>query len=321
MKGFVAIATLFCLWGVPVGRYCMAAVVITSEYEPTPGLPGYFTFTLTATADVFAGPIQGFDFVGDPDNNEPETGLGFFGPLHQRNPANQPTVFQDANVLFSFLGWDVKQDSQFLWSTTTPGVVVPPGFSEENGELLQGVFAFFEPQGLSLPFVQLVIPGSGEVSYRGAILNDSATRSTNITVFGSVIAPDPIVVNNLSFVNGVLYGEVEGFVTGTYVVDWSELTFLDYTPDFGAPIGAAGLNLSPDWDPDSQSFHWDTTGSSRGIYRWQVTGSNSVASESAIIRIEQRAVPEPAAFLLVWLGCGAAAGLRLRCCDMISLIR
>jgi hypothetical protein len=63
-----------------------AQIQIQLRSEPTPGLPGYGTFTLRANS---SHPMQGFDFAGD-GSNDPFTGKGIFGTfgtLNQINPA------------------------------------------------------------------------------------------------------------------------------------------------------------------------------------------------------------------------------------------
>ena len=76
---------------------------------PTPGLPGFTTYTVTATVDA---PIVALDFAGDGSNN-PVTGRGFFGALNQVNPFGLATIFNDNNSLFPVIGSDAAQDSQF----------------------------------------------------------------------------------------------------------------------------------------------------------------------------------------------------------------
>ena len=141
---------LICLLAILWVGSSHAAVIITSLSESTPGLAGHRTYTLTATSDVPAQPILGFDFAGELLNNGPTTGLGFFGSLHQRNPLSLPTIYQDFNAIFSPLGWDVKQDSQFLVSSGN--VLSNMIVSQEAADILQAAFEFPTAQGLSVPF-------------------------------------------------------------------------------------------------------------------------------------------------------------------------
>lgn len=133
-----------------------AATIITESSAPTVGMEAtHTTFTLTAQSDQ--GPIIGFNFANP---------FGFFGPMNQVNPANQPTVFQDANGFFGFVGADVSQDSQFKLLSTS-GLVVGPA---EGSDKLQAAISFSNsPKDGPFEFVQLAIPNSalGAVQYIG----------------------------------------------------------------------------------------------------------------------------------------------------------
>ena len=146
---------------------------------PTPGMPGFITYTVSATADA---PITAIDFVGDGSNN-PATGRGFFGPLNQVNPFGLPTIFNDNNVFFASIGSNPARDSQFNVSSST--VVVPPGLTEEGSNILQAAWAWTAPQANSIAFAQLVVPGSaGSVQFRGAITVLRNGVQTDIPVQG-----------------------------------------------------------------------------------------------------------------------------------------
>jgi len=290
---------LMCLVAILMAGSSRASVIISSQFEPTPGLPGHRTFTLTANSDNPAQPILGFDFAGDPDDNDPATGLGIFGSLHQRNPAGLSTVYQDLNPIFPSFGWDAKQDSQFL--VNSANVLSNPLASQEGPNILQAAFNFPTAQGLTVPFVQLVVPDGGRILLRGDALVGQPGASTRTRIIAASAPEFPPEVGGLNLANEVLNGEVDGILTGERVWIWGPLHFLDYTPDFGAPAGAAGLSMSADWDPDTQAFRWNTTGSTNGVFRWQVSGSNSAGSDFGIIRVEHRAVPEPSSMLLIVL--------------------
>src|SRR5262245_34105591 len=90
-NGFVGVLAVLL-----VARTSQYAVVITSEKLPS-ALAGHSLWRLTALSTVPADTILGFDFEGNPANNDPATGRGFFGPMSQINPAGQPTIFQDNN--------------------------------------------------------------------------------------------------------------------------------------------------------------------------------------------------------------------------------
>jgi len=125
-----------------------AGVIISQSSSPTIGKAGYSTVTLTATTND-GSQIQGFDFASLP-------AYGFFGSMNQVNPGGNPTIFQDSNSFFSFVGADVTQDSQFKFLSSN--LTVPSGFASESATQLRAVFAASAPMGTSVPFVQLAIP-------------------------------------------------------------------------------------------------------------------------------------------------------------------
>jgi PEP-CTERM motif len=172
------------------------ASIIINQAKSASATPGYSLWTLTAVSTDQADTILGFDFAGDPANNDPATGLGFFGTMGQVNPFTQSTVFQDNNSIITGTGRNTNEDSQFMVSTTTPGVVVPSGFAEESGTLLQGTWAYADPQGLSVPFVQLAIPdaAAGTVSFKGIVLVGASGQGRNVSVAGVVPIPEPATV-------------------------------------------------------------------------------------------------------------------------------
>jgi hypothetical protein len=131
--------------------------MVTVFAEPTPGVAGYLTNTLTFTIFDPVDRIIGFDGK-------------FIGPMNQVNPFTQATVYQDNNVMFGFIGSDVKRDSQFLFKTTTAdtvnGVLAERG--GESSSLLDGAFemnrARLNPNaGQGVRLVQLVLPAGANV--------------------------------------------------------------------------------------------------------------------------------------------------------------
>jgi hypothetical protein len=161
-----------------------AAVTITSDSGvPTPGLPGFKTFTLTAHAN---NPITAFNFVGD-GNNDPATGLGFFGPMNQVHPFGLPWIFD--NYIPGPITFNPLLDSHFLVSSAA--VVVPPGLAEEGPNILQAAWAWSTPQSNSIPFVQIVT--AGQVCYRGQVTTFSnGTNFDDAIQIGCVgVVPEP----------------------------------------------------------------------------------------------------------------------------------
>ena len=90
----------------------------TSTGTPTTDLPGYTTWTVSATSD--SGSINGIDIT-------------FAGAMNQVNPFGLATTFSNNNGAISGTGGHVSQDSQFLFHS---GDILPIG-AEEGPELLK----------------------------------------------------------------------------------------------------------------------------------------------------------------------------------------
>lgn len=166
-----------------VAASSQAAVIISSVGTPTVNLPGFTTWTLTATTDQ--GSIQGFDFASKPE-------YGFFGAMNQVNPAGNATIFTDSNGFFGFVGADVSQDSQFKFATSA--VTVPAGFAEEGPTKLRAVFAAGAPLGTAVAFAQLAIPdaAAGIVNFVGQVQVTTGSSVADVNVAGQVPnVPEP----------------------------------------------------------------------------------------------------------------------------------
>jgi hypothetical protein len=172
-----------------VAASSQAAVIITQEGVPTDGMPGFTTWTLTASTDglIPGEQIQGFDFASQP-------AFGFFGAMNQVNPFGLATIFEDNNAAISATS-HVSRDSQFKF--TTSEVTVPAGFSSEGPNQLRSVFAAGAPLGTSVPFVQLAIPDAilAPVLFAGQVQTVRGTAVVDNSVAGSVpgvpIIPEP----------------------------------------------------------------------------------------------------------------------------------
>jgi hypothetical protein len=180
-----------------------AAVSISSETMPTPGMPGFSTHTLTLVSDVPGELFGGVDFGGGRNNNNPATGFGFFGQMNQVNPGGQPTIFSDNNALFPIFGREAKQDSQFL--VRSSDVVVPAGFAEEGPNILQAIWAWPNRVGPSLPLAQIVIQDGGpSITYRGIVALWTANGLIEVPVGDLSELPPRLLVraNNFFIQNG-----------------------------------------------------------------------------------------------------------------------
>jgi hypothetical protein len=179
-------------------------IVSASAGTDVPGLPGFKSYTITATSDVVGEQIQGVDFAGD-GSNDPVTGKGFFGLMNQLGPPTLNTTYQDNNNLIPLLnvGHTSAEDSQFLVNSGASNIAHPSGFDEEGPNILQGIWAWTDPQGQSVNFAQLVIPtaGTGTVSFRGSFsLNTPGGIVDTPVVTGvvpSAIVPEPATLTLL----------------------------------------------------------------------------------------------------------------------------
>jgi hypothetical protein len=241
-----------------------AVITFTSTTEPTPGLPGYTTWTIRANS---THPMQGFDFAGDGSNRAPNA-KGFFGRMNQLNPAGQPTVYSDNNPIITALGGDPKQDSQFL--VRTGDVVVPAGFAEESGYHLQGIWAHAAPVGTQFDIAQIVMPntaGAFALDFRGVITTLEGTSIVENHVQGSTLAP---VFPRPQVVDATINAAVNSAVMHTFTATdaYTPAEFLGWQNFVFSGPGTAN---QPTFDRNTQAFHWDTTGSKPGTYTATVT--------------------------------------------------
>lgn len=143
-----------------------AAVRFSYESAPTQGLPGYTTFTVTATSLFADQPISLIDFIGDRDNDDPDTAQGFFGPMHQLNPTGLPTVFTDVFDATPDSALMRAQDSHFLFNTADVNSL--HGFLSEGSSSLRAFFGFDREYSVqSLPIAQIVVRNGDRVIGRG----------------------------------------------------------------------------------------------------------------------------------------------------------
>lgn len=152
-----------------------AHVTVTTSSVPTPGMPGFNTWTVTLVPYQEEA-ISGFQFGSDGSGNyDPRIDYGFFAPnsfieLQQFNPAGVPTVDQTNNGTFGAV--PIERDSQFL----VGDAIVPlstSGASESSHHLqlnaqLPGMTDEF---GQPLPFqlAQVVLEEGRVINGRGIV--------------------------------------------------------------------------------------------------------------------------------------------------------
>ncbi|MCC6682747.1 MAG: PEP-CTERM sorting domain-containing protein [Phycisphaeraceae bacterium] len=133
---------------------------------------GYDHWDITATSFIVGELIGGFDITFTTSS------------MRQVNPAGNPTVFQDANGFFGFVGEAVPNDSQFNFLTSE--VTIPAGTNGESSTQLWAAFVF--PAGSphpaqSITFAQLVVPvGTPWIYYDGWVsIANSGGKTYRVT--------------------------------------------------------------------------------------------------------------------------------------------
>lgn len=278
-----------------------AVVIISQSSSPTVGLPGFTTYTMTATTDT--GSIQGFDFASQPT-------FGFFGPaLNQINPVGLPTIFRENNAIFPFIGADPSQDSQFAFASSA--LTVPAGFASESNVHLRAVFAAGAPLGSSVQFAQLALPNSGGIyQFQGQIQTvvGNVVSDNNVSggciFLGCGLSPPQMVDDIINNVNPNAPGLLTHTISASQIAALSNFKFDSYVPAPGfsgtGPATAANLNLS------TREFRWNTVGSAPGTYKWTMTAGNTAGFDNGSLTVN--VIPEPASAALAGLVVAIIAG-------------
>jgi hypothetical protein len=181
-----AIATTLILAGTS-----QSGVIITTESMPAINMPGFTTYTLTATSDVPGELFAAVDFVRD-GSNDPAKGRGFFGHMYYVPPPYGGILTPTGPIGVPPLGY-VQNDSYFLVRSTE--IVVPAGLAEEGSNFLQAAWAWRQPIGQSFELAQIVIPDNAIVTYRGVFtVNRNGTYLDLPAVSGTIGAPEPASV-------------------------------------------------------------------------------------------------------------------------------
>lgn len=147
-----------------------AAVTLTVTEAPTTDLAGFTTYTLSLTSD--SGNITSLQ--GD-----------FSGPLNQINPLGNPSIFNDNNGFFGFVGANDTQDSQFLFNTVSDSLLIAT--QGESATSLEGSFTGFTPF-VSGDFAQLVIPDGQIVDFTITTVTAQAGEES---FSGTIPIPEP----------------------------------------------------------------------------------------------------------------------------------
>jgi hypothetical protein len=307
-------STLMALVVAALAGSSQAEVIVTAgDSVVTPNMPGFRTYTLTATTDD-GSLIQGFDFASRPE-------YGIFGQMNHVNPADRPTIFQHNNGLFPFVGAVPAQDSQFMFPAIT--LTIPAGFASESNTRLRAVFASAAPIGQSVPFAQLVVPTvdnilispGGGLNFRGQIqtVPSGGGPPRDNDVSGSFFgfgSPPPqftdIHIDNLNVIKPGSVSRTLSILPYGYI---SDFRFDSYVPEAGASGSGPAIPATLDFSHSEYNwtFNWNAAGSPLGTYKWLVTATNAYGVDDGSITV--RITPEPASFSLL--------GLALMACGRI----
>ncbi len=140
-------------------------ITVSESSEDTTTLPGYKTITVSISTDDDL--LVGFDLEFETE-----------GTMNQVNPYGMPTVFEDLNFGFPFVGASVDQDSQFKFNSND--LTVASG--SESSTTLAAEFMFDDggdddDAGTVVILAQVVVPSGDEVTLSGTvILADDVTK-------------------------------------------------------------------------------------------------------------------------------------------------
>lgn len=175
---------LLALSGASAASRAAAAIVVTGTSEPTPGLSGYQTYTLTATST--SGKVIGFNF-----DSSGGSGFGLFGALNQVDPFGIVTVFNDTpDAIFLAFGSNVKADTHFMVKSFE-GIAVN---AAESATSLTGAFNLTNTAAApaAMVFAQLVAR-TATIHFRGQFTVETA-QGYVIDDASFVLDPEPSAI-------------------------------------------------------------------------------------------------------------------------------
>ncbi|WP_442484763.1 hypothetical protein [Aeoliella sp. SH292] len=152
-----------------------AQVAVSTTSVPTPGMPGFNTWTVTLLPYQDEA-ISGFQFGGDGSGNyDSRIDYGIFGingsiELQQFNPSGAATVDQSNNGSFGAV--PIEQDSQFLVGTTiAPLSISGASESAHHLQLNAELPYIWDEFGSALPFelAQVVLEEGEVANVRGLV--------------------------------------------------------------------------------------------------------------------------------------------------------
>lgn len=188
---------------------------------PTPGLPGFSTYTFsieTSGEEAFRGLDARFD-----------------GPMNQVNPLGVSSVYNDANALFDFVGAVPEQDSQFSFNSSDVLALAP---TESEGQL-RAAISGLATLDLANPvdFAQVVTDSPTELTFEidfdlgladpVRVVGGCSLNGCGISVFPQDPKPDPDANAAKLFATGSPTPGMPGFQTYTL---------------YAEVLGGAGLN-------------------------------------------------------------------------------